>query len=633
MKSIIIYITFLFLLPIVSVSQICETSTTQIIVDLSDSPSGEFIVGEVILNGDCCNNLNCVEFIVIPHSNSFSFSFNLYGGLGNGILYLNCDEVVTNNENFCYFGEEQFSLIFCNSEINYLTDVVISSYGLPDYNFDNITTEETCSISINSENISITSITPNTIGFYNNLLSCTTNCDEVIIDTSLLNEYVEYIDFKITPIYSEFINNVDFNCDGLINSTDLIFLLSKVEDNSDTIRVNITPKVNLNIIPSCETFLYTINGGTEPYNFILNGENVNEITPLEGLNTLIIESFLCSSDTVQFEWFIPKPPIEVFFDNNICLGENAFLTTFSNETLIWDFGDGTELIANGNVFHTYTSSGQFDVTVSYLNSNICDSELILPFTVKEKPLINADVFPLEGCVPLEVSFFSEFNVNYTYTWDLGFSTYNLNEFLLTLDNPSNYTVEHLVSNQDCVSDTSFFLTLYEMPISNFTISPDIVNEDELFLIDVENNSQFGNSYLWDFGPFSTTTFEPSFEQLQPGDYQISLTVTNDFGCNDISYGRLIIKPLFTFYVPNAFTPNNDGVNDLFFGEGTGIKNYEMSIYNRWGEKIFQSQDKDVKWDGGVTDWYVQNDVYQYVFKITDVLGKIHLIKGHVTVIR
>jgi hypothetical protein len=151
MKSIIIYITFLFLLPIVSVSQICETSTTQIIVDLSDSPSGEFIVGEVILNGDCCNNLNCVEFIVIPHSNSFSFSFNLYGGLGNGILYLNCDEVVTNNENFCYFGEEQFSLIFCNSEINYLTDVVISSYGLPDYNFDNITTEETCSISINSE--------------------------------------------------------------------------------------------------------------------------------------------------------------------------------------------------------------------------------------------------------------------------------------------------------------------------------------------------------------------------------------------------------------------------------------------------------------------------------------------------
>jgi gliding motility-associated-like protein len=96
---------------------------------------------------------------------------------------------------------------------------------------------------------------------------------------------------------------------------------------------------------------------------------------------------------------------------------------------------------------------------------------------------------------------------------------------------------------------------------------------------------------------------------------------------------LVIKPLFTFYVPNAFTPNNDGVNDLFFGEGTGIKKYEMSIYNRWGEKIFHSQDQNEKWNGGVTEWYVQNDVYQYVFKITDVLNKIHLIKGHVTVIR
>jgi len=632
-------ISFLLLFPITTIAQICDSPVPQIMVDLTESPTGEFVIGGANLNGDCCGsenlsgNVNCVEFIVTPHPNAFSFSFNLSGGLGNGTLYLDCGEEIPINENFCTLVGQQFSLIFCKPGSNPISGVVISSYGLPDYDFDDITVEETCSVSISSENFSITSINPNTIGFYNNLLSCTNTCDDVIINTALLDEYVEFIDFEITPVYTEFIGEIDANCDGTSNASDLAFLLSQIVNNIDTFRVNIIPKVELNVISGCDVFSYTVNGGTEPYNFILNGEDVDEIVPIEGLNTLIVESSLCSSDTVEFEWYQSKPPIEVFYNYSVCLGEDAFFTTFTEEPLVWNFGDENEIIGNGNISYTYTSSGQFNITVSYLNSNICDSELILPFTVKEKPLINADVFPLEGCVPLEVSFFSEFNVNYTYTWDLGFSTYDLNEFLLTLDNPSNYTVEHLVSNQDCVSDTSFLLTVYELPISNFTINPDVVNEDELFLIDVENNSQFGNSYLWDFGTFSTTTFEPTFEQLQPGDYQISLTVTNDFGCEDISYGRLVIKPLFTFYVPNAFTPNNDGLNDLFFGEGIGIKKYEMSIYNRWGEKIFHSQDQNEKWDGGVTEWYVQNDVYQYVFKITDVLNKIHLIKGHVTVIR
>lgn len=634
-------ITFLLFFPLVTIAQICDTPVPQIMVDLSESPNGEFVIGGANLNGDCCGsenlygNVNCVEFIVTPHPNAFSFSFNLSGGLGNGTLYLDCGEEVTNNENFCVFGQEQFSLIFCKPEANLISGVVISSYGLPDYDFDDITVEETCSVSINSENFSITSINPNTIGFYNDLLSCTTNCDEVIIDTSFLGEYVEFIDFQITPVYTEFIGDVDFNCDGSINFADLAILLSMIQDNVDTIRVNIVPKVNISVISTCDTFSYTVNGGTEPYSFTLNGENVNEIIPMEGLNTLIVESSLCSSDTVEFEWYQPKPPIEVFHDENICLGDETFFTIFNEvDSLIWDFGDGTHFIGVGNVTHLYETFGQFLVEVSYLNNNLCDQSFVDTININPKPNIVSDVTPIYGCSPLPVTLFSQFTQGYSYFWDTGITTSVLNEFTTIFDEPNEYVINHIVSNGECDSDTTFNVLVYQTPISNFVIDPNVIDELDLPTIDITNNSQFGSSYFWDFGSgFSSTMFEPNITEILPGEYNISLTVTNELGCEDISYGKLLIKPMFTFYVPNTITPNNDGVNDVFFGEGTGVKHYEMEIYNRWGEKIFRSENVKDTWNGGVTEWYVQNDVYLYVFKITDVLGRIHLIKGHVTVLR
>jgi gliding motility-associated-like protein len=618
-------------------SQVCDFSVPQIIVDLSGSPTGEFAIDGANLSGDCCGsenlpgNVNCIEFIIITHPNSFSFSFNLSGGLGNGNLYLNCDQLLPVNNQFCVYGEEQFSLVFCKPGQNPISGLVISSFGLPEYNFEDIMVEQGCVTSISSENFQITSVFPNGEGYYDYLLSCL-NCNEVIIDTSLLTEYVEFIDFKITPDYLSYFGIFDFNCDGIINTGDLTILLSLIEENTNIVRVNIIPKVELSVISDCNDFVYSIDGGTEPYTFILNDEIVNEIIPVEGLNTLIVESSLCSSDTVIFEWYVSKPPIEIFYDD-ICLGDDAFFTTFSEETLHWNFGDGTEFIGTGNVSHIYNSSGDFIITVSYLDSNICDSSLQTTIKVYEPPSVNASVFPNEGCVPLNIELFSEFNSEYTYTWDLGFTTSNLNELLFTLNEPSNYTIEHIVSNENCNSDTLFFVSVYNSPISNFTIDPNIVNEDEIFMVNIENNSQFGDFYLWDFGLTTMTTFEPNIEELSPGEYNVSLTVTNNFGCSDISYGKLIIKPILTFYIPNAITPNGDGVNDFFYGEGIGVKKYEMSIYNRWGEKIFYTDSKEDRWNGGVTEWYVQNDVYLYVFKITDIMGKIHLIKGHVTVIR
>ena len=81
-----------------------------------------------------------------------------------------------------------------------------------------------------------------------------------------------------------------------------------------------------------------------------------------------------------------------------------------------------------------------------------------------------------------------------------------------------------------------------------------------------------------------------------------------------------------------FTPNGDGVNDYFQGYGTFVKDYELLIFNRWGVQVFKSNSYDVPWDGKV-DKEVQNDVYVYKIKVTDLKNEVHSYIGKVSVIR
>ena len=114
-----------------------------------------------------------------------------------------------------------------------------------------------------------------------------------------------------------------------------------------------------------------------------------------------------------------------------------------------------------------------------------------------------------------------------------------------------------------------------------------------------------------------------------------LIVTNDGGCIDTTYGIIRVEPEFTIYVPNAFTPNGDGINDSFFANGLGFVNYEMWILDRWGKEIFYSKEANQHWDGSYYggDVYCQNDVYEYIINVKDYKGKLHRVIGHVSLVR
>ena len=153
-----------------------------------------------------------------------------------------------------------------------------------------------------------------------------------------------------------------------------------------------------------------------------------------------------------------------------------------------------------------------------------------------------------------------------------------------------------------------------------------------------NMSSGATNYTWDFGDGSplNTDANPSHTFQDTGTYIVQLITTNEMGCTDTINSLVKVTEDFIIYIPNAFTPNNDQVNDGFIATGVGFADYDMWILDRWGLKIFHSKDKkNQPWDG---TYYqngnmAQNDVYEYVIRVHDFQGKLHRFIGHVTLVR
>jgi gliding motility-associated-like protein len=88
------------------------------------------------------------------------------------------------------------------------------------------------------------------------------------------------------------------------------------------------------------------------------------------------------------------------------------------------------------------------------------------------------------------------------------------------------------------------------------------------------------------------------------------------GCAAFSIKQIYVRNAEKIFAPEAFSPNNDGINDVFILKGYGIKNSHMTIYNRWGEVIFESNDFNIGWDGKVDGEYVLDNVYLYDISAT-----------------
>ncbi len=241
-------------------------------------------------------------------------------------------------------------------------------------------------------------------------------------------------------------------------------------------------------------------------------------------------------------------------------------------------------------------------------------------------------------------------------WDFGDGeTSNLPSPKHCFSNTGNFGITLTVTdNKGCSASLTkdSLITVYKLPVAAFIASPNPVSELDPTVYFTNQSSPDVNYWFWNFGDGDTlapNNANPthSYPGIMNSSYQPILIVRNANFCYDTaSVGdKINVGPQFSFYIPNAFTPeNHDGVNDYFYGMGTGISTYDLWIYDRWGNIIFHGQDINDKWDGKALNLtevggdkegkhQAQRDVYVWKVILSDVFGNLHNYTGTVTLVR
>ncbi len=265
-----------------------------------------------------------------------------------------------------------------------------------------------------------------------------------------------------------------------------------------------------------------------------------------------------------------------------------------------------------------------------------------------------------SCTPLVTTFIDVVSLPVVmWNWNFGngdTATYTTQTVATqTYTNGSHTQVQHysvslsVVTDSGCVSKITKnnYITVYPKPLAGFSWGPTdaTVLDPVINFHDQSIGASGNNAYNWNFGDVYETVDSlnystipnptHTYSDLVPYNYEVTQIVENVYGCKDSITETVVILNAFTFYIPNAFSPNNDGTNDGFKGTGIGIDDatYNMWIFDRWGLMIFHATDLETAWDGRLHGDLVQEDVYVWRVSFKDVFNKPHDYHGTVTVIR
>ncbi|MDF1673978.1 MAG: PKD domain-containing protein [Vicingaceae bacterium] len=340
----------------------------------------------------------------------------------------------------------------------------------------------------------------------------------------------------------------------------------------------------------------------------------------------------------------PIPVAPTALSLNSCPNTTATLTaTAPGGTYEWfNVAAGGSVLGTGSSFTTpvLTTNSTFYVQTTV---NGCTSPRTPVNVTLATNQVDFTSDSVSGCMPLTVNFNNTTDPGIVAStfWDFGDGGTDTSDSpTYTYYNPGTYGVSlTVIDTLGCsFTKTNFnYINVFELPTANFTMNPTSAS-----MFDPNINfydESFSNivSWNWDFGGtgFSNNQNPEHTFPSDTGTYLITLTVTNANGCIASTTGELTILGEHGIYIPNAFTPDGDGRNDVFGPKGFGISetNYAFRIFNRWGEVIFISKSMNDGWDGTYKGVLVPSDVYAWRVDYTDILGKKHKQVGHVTMIK
>jgi gliding motility-associated-like protein len=350
---------------------------------------------------------------------------------------------------------------------------------------------------------------------------------------------------------------------------------------------------------------------------------------------------------------IPDWQISISNDTSVCFGENVLPSLLTNTGGIapysyqWSF--------NGNAVSNdaqFTFQPQTSGTACLIVTDANGDTLSECLDITVAPLVNPQISLLDTllCWPDSFTLLNQTDQN-TFTsqsWFVNNVFYsNQDSVLFNPIQPGTYSVElQLTNSLGCVYDTLISNALISLPSpqAGFSTSPTVVQVDNPLVSFTDQSSGEISSWNWTFNvpPSVETSFVQNPEFLFPnntgGDYEVQLAVSNANGCSDTIFGTITVFENYTLFIPNSFTPDGNEFNNLFniYGYGIETSNFQLEIYNRWGELIFVSNDPEIGWDGSVGSKGEKATVGTYTYKLNYKLknhDKPKSTSGHVNLIR
>jgi len=388
--------------------------------------------------------------------------------------------------------------------------------------------------------------------------------------------------------------------------------------NADTINIGIDPLPVVNLGPSptalCPGDSIPLDAGNPGASYIWSSGETTQIIIIDTAGTYWVEvtdiNGCQSTDTINI---ILNPALFVNLPNDtgICIGDSIELDAWNpGSSYQWSTGDTTRIIIVG-------TTGTYWV------------EVISPSGCTGGDTINIDINPLptvdlgnDSSVCMRNSLVLDAgNPGASYLWSTGETNQTI-----SVNSAGTYWVE-LTDTNGCQNADSINIGIDPLPAVNLGPDPAVFCIGDSIPLDAGNP---GASYIWSNGKITRIIAANT-----AGTYWVWVTDAN--GCQEVDSVSITVKDCDstrnTFYIPNSFSPNDDGENDLLLVKGTGIKNIKLFIYNRWGEKVFESMDISKGWDGSYKGKLLNTAVFAWYAEVEFVDNNRIYRKGNVTLIR
>ncbi len=340
-----------------------------------------------------------------------------------------------------------------------------------------------------------------------------------------------------------------------------------------------------------------------------------------------------------------NPPI-INGTTPLCLNVQTTISDISvfnpNASYSWNFNGGVVVSGNGQgPYQVYWNNSGIDTVKLYVSEPGCSTDSTT-FVIEINPIPTSTftlISPLCFGAETPITYTGNSPTSATYIW--GFDGGHIvsgsgqGPYVVSWLNAGLHYVSLTVNNAGCSSTSSDSIRIFPPPIPLFTANPQ-TSFIENPLINFLDHSLNTSIWWWNFGDISSgidnssSLSSPSHSFFNQGTYTVWLTATSPDGCIDSTSTDVHLIDFNSLYIPNAFTPNENGLNDIFKPYGNGL-DYTLFIFDRWGEQLFKG--KNQGWDGTYNGKMVQQDIYVwsliYSFNQTDTettYGKVTLIK-------